>query len=73
MFQWFSNLGMSVRVILATVAAIVVVVVANYVVFVSDYRESAERALEKEAAVFTAVADEVRKLADSTTKTTDEI
>ena len=52
------GLGLSPKIIAAAFGVIVVVVAANYIVFMSGHREAAEVALVQKAAAFTAVADE---------------
>ena len=58
MIQAIKSLGLGTRIIAVTLTILIMVVVVNYVVFVSDYRKSAEQAMVEKAAAFTAVADE---------------
>ncbi|MEM1329874.1 MAG: methyl-accepting chemotaxis protein [Planctomycetota bacterium] len=53
-----NGLGLSPKIIAAALAVIVVVVAANYVVFMSGHRDAMEETLGYKASVFTAVADE---------------
>jgi methyl-accepting chemotaxis protein len=52
--------GLSTRIIIASVALLVVVVAVNFVVFISKYERSAAEGLTQRAAAFTAVADEAK-------------
>lgn len=63
MFKRINSLNLSTRVILCTMAIIVVVVLANYVVFYQSYNASAEQKMEGQAAQFTAVAEAAKAYA----------
>lgn len=60
MFQSIKNLGLGMRITLATVFVLLVVVGVNYVVFVNGYRSSAHNQMIERAAAFTALADETK-------------
>ncbi len=60
MLQKIKSLNLGTRIIVVTLFILVVVVAVNNVVFVGGYRGSAETAMVKEAAAFTAVADEAK-------------
>ncbi|MEM7576223.1 MAG: methyl-accepting chemotaxis protein [Planctomycetota bacterium] len=63
MFTKLQSLGLASRIIALVVTAIVVVVALNYVLFIGQYKESAEQAMVDKAAAFTATADETKNYA----------
>jgi len=54
------SLGLSTKIIGATLSILLVVVAVNYVVFLSGYRSDAKDAMLQRASAFTAVADETK-------------
>ena len=60
MLKWFNSLKLATRLVAVTLAVVVSVVAANYLVFVQGYRASAQEALVEKAKAFSAVADEAK-------------
>lgn len=60
MFKRFNNLGLATRLATVTITILVGVVAVNYLIFVKEYRHSAEEAMIARARAFTAVADEAK-------------
>ncbi|MEO0513651.1 MAG: DUF3365 domain-containing protein, partial [Planctomycetota bacterium] len=60
------RVGVNGKIIIATVGAIVLVVAANYAVFMSGYASDTKDAWVQKAAAFTAVADEAKNNASQT-------
>ncbi|MBL4591234.1 MAG: methyl-accepting chemotaxis protein [Phycisphaerales bacterium] len=58
-------LGLSTKIIAATLTVMVAVVAVNYTIFLNGYRDSAQEAMVARAAAFTAVADEAKNDAAS--------
>jgi methyl-accepting chemotaxis protein len=58
--KWASKLSLSTKIVTLTVAAMIVVVLVNYVTFVHGHRQSAEAAMVEKAKAFSAVADEAK-------------
>jgi methyl-accepting chemotaxis protein len=65
MMNWLNRMKLAPRVVTVTAAILVLVLVVNYLVFVSRYRSSAEDALVEKALAFTAVADEAKNHASA--------
>jgi len=63
MLNQLKSISISTRVIVFTVAMMVLVVVANYVVFYKEYQSTAHAKMEQQAAQFTAVAEEAKRYA----------
>jgi len=55
------KLGLSTKIIGATVLILLVVVAVNYIIFMSGYRKDAIQAMSDRASAFTAVADATKK------------
>ncbi len=60
MIQAIKSVGLGTRIIAVTVTVLIAVVAVNYVVFVSRFRSSTEKAMVEKAAAFTAVADQAK-------------
>ena len=60
MLKWFNSLKLATRIVAVTLFVVIVVVAVNYMVFVSDYRASAQEGMVEKAKAFTAVADEAK-------------
>ncbi|MFM1822194.1 MAG: hypothetical protein RI967_460 [Planctomycetota bacterium] len=60
MLSWFKNRSLSSRIVTLAILLVFATVAVNYIVFVSRFRENAERAMVEKAAAFTAVADEAK-------------
>jgi len=59
------SLGLSTKIIAASVGLLVVVIAINYAVFMTGYSRDAQDAMMEKAAAFTAVADEAKNYASS--------
>jgi len=62
MMKKFNSLGLSTKIITATMVILLAVVAVNYVVFLRGYAADTQDALMDKAAAFTAVADETKNL-----------
>ncbi len=58
--KYIQHLSISTRVMVATVSILMVVVAANYLVFVRTYSQNVQHAMVERAAAFTAVADSTK-------------
>ncbi|MEM1446627.1 MAG: methyl-accepting chemotaxis protein [Planctomycetota bacterium] len=63
MFTKLQSLGLASRIIAIVVAVVVVVVSLNYVLFIGQYKKTAEQGMVEKAAAFTATADETKNFA----------
>ena len=65
MFSWIKNRSLSSKIVVLSLLLVLVAVGVNYVVFVINFRQSAQQAMVDKAAAFTAVADESKNHASS--------
>ena len=57
---WFRSLGISTKISLFVAGMLLVMLAVNYVVFINNYKASAEKAMVETASSFTALADETK-------------